>query len=217
MSPEVAARAFDPFYTTKPVGEGTGLGLSMIYGFVRQSGGQTRIYSENRKGTMVCLYFPRHYTTATADHVELATSPAQMPEIESKETVLVVDDEPPIRMLITEVLAELGYTTIEATDGLAALKILRSDVPVDLLITDIGLPNNIDGRQLANDGRALRPQLPVLFITGYAENAVIHHGRLEHDMHVLMKPFSLRDLANRVGELLAAARLAAPNDPLQNS
>lgn len=208
MSPEVAARAFDPFYTTKPIGEGTGLGLSMIHGFVRQSGGQARIYSESGKGTMVCLYLPRHYTAAAVEDAEPVILPAQTPK--GRETVLVVDDEPSVRMLVTEVLTEIGYTTIEAVDGLAALKILQSDIRIDLLITDVGLPQDINGRQLADKGRAFRSHLPVLFITGYAENAVVHHGHLEHDMHVLMKPFSIRDLANRVRELLAKD-CSAPN------
>jgi CheY-like chemotaxis protein len=201
MSPEVIARAFDPFYTTKKPGEGTGLGLSMIYGFVRQSGGQVRIYSEVGKGTMVCLYLPRHHGDAEADEPE--TTLAEVPQGSLGETVLVVDDEPSIRMLITEVLTELGYTPIEAADGSSAMKVVQSGLRIDLLITDIGLPNSINGRQLADAAREIRPELKVLFITGYAENAVVRHGHLERDMHVMMKPFTLEALASRVREIIA--------------
>lgn len=201
MSPEVAARAFDPFYTTKPLGEGTGLGLSMIYGFVRQSGGQVRIYSEVGKGTMVCLYLPRYHGDADAAEPEIKL--AEMPHGNLGETVLVVDDEPSVRMLVTEVLTDLGYAPVEATDGSSALKVIQSGLHIDLLITDVGLPNSINGRQLADAARAIRPQLKVLFITGYAENAIVRHGHLERDMHVMMKPFTLEALANRVKEIIA--------------
>lgn len=200
MSKEVAARAFDPFYTTKPIGQGTGLGLSMVYGFVRASGGQARIYTEGRQGTLVCLYLPRHYITATDQDVEDA--PTVLPVAEGTLTVLVVDDEPTIRVLIAEVLTDLGYTPIEAADGVAALTILQSNAQVDFLITDIGLPNNLNGRELFEQARVLRPELKVLFVTGYAENAVLHHGRLEPGMQVMMKPFALAALAARVQDIL---------------
>lgn len=200
MPPDVAARAFDPFFTTKPLGEGTGLGLSMVYGFVRQSGGQVRIYSEVGKGTMVCLYLPRHHGTASTD-VKPNTTQADMPQSEAGETVLVVDDEPSVRMLVSEVLTELGYSCMEAADSATALQMLRSNARIDLLITDVGLPG-LNGRQLADAARVGRPQLKVLFITGYAENAVVAHGHLDHDMHVMMKPFRLEALALRIKELL---------------
>jgi signal transduction histidine kinase len=144
MSSEVAARAFDPFYTTKPLGEGTGLGLSMTYGFVRQSGGQVRIYSEIGKGTTVCLYLPRYLETDTdAEDQDIVL--ADLPHGDTGKTVLVVDDEPSVLTLVAEVLTEIGYTAIEASDGIAALKVLQSDVRIDLLITDVGLPNSIVG------------------------------------------------------------------------
>ena len=202
MTPEVIARAFDPFFTTKPIGQGTGLGLSMIYGFVRQSGGQVRIYSEIGRGSMVCLYLPRYI--GDAEHEEDRRDAAVPPRAEQGETVLIVDDEPTVRMLITEVLEDLGYRAIEASDGAAGLHALQSDVRIDLLVTDVGLPGGMNGRQVADAGRALRPDLKVLFITGYAENAVVSHGHLAPDMQVMTKPFSLDELASRIKEIIAS-------------
>ncbi len=203
MSPEVARRAFDPFFTTKPIGLGTGLGLSMIYGFVRQSGGQARIYSEPGQGTMVCLYLPRHL--GDAEDADEPAEPAAAPRAGRGETVLVVDDEPTVRMLVAEVLEDLGYTAIEAADGAAGLKALRSGARVDLLITDVGLPGGMNGRQVADAARGLRPGLKVLFITGYTENAVFSQGHLEPGMHVLTKPFAMEALASRIKDLIAGA------------
>ena len=201
MPPDVVARAFDPFFTTKPLGLGTGLGLSMVYGFARQSGGQVRIYSELGQGTMVCLYLPRYRGEATDDDVPMLLS--AVPRAAGGETVLIVDDEPSIRMLVSEVLEDLGYTAIEAAEGTAALRILQSGRSVDLLVTDVGLPGGMNGRQLAAAGRDLRPELKVLFVTGYAENAVLSHGHLDPGMHVLTKPFTLQALATRIKDLLA--------------
>ena len=201
MPPDVVARAFDPFFTTKPIGTGTGLGLSMIYGFARQSGGQARIYSEVGKGTMVCLYLPRHIGEAEGGGPE---TPRAAPVPGEGETVLVVDDEPTVRMLVTEVLEDLGYTPIEAADGTAGLKVLETNRRIDLLVTDVGLPG-MNGRQLADAGRVLRPGLPVLFITGYAENAVLSHGHLDPGMHVLTKPFNMEELARRLRDLIEDA------------
>jgi PAS domain S-box-containing protein len=181
MPPDVVAKAFDPFFTTKPIGQGTGLGLSMIYGFVRQSGGQARIYSEMGQGTMVCLYLPRYL--GDEESAEEAPLLATTPRAEQGETVLVVDDEPTIRMLAAEVLEDLGYSAIEAADGAAGLKILESGERIDLLVTDVGLPGGMNGRQLAEAARVARPHLKVLFITGYAENAVLSHGHLDHALH----------------------------------
>jgi CheY-like chemotaxis protein len=195
---QLLSKVFDPFFTTKPIGAGTGLGLSMIYGFVRQSGGQARIYSEPGQGAMVCLYLPRHLGEAEHGSGKLA-EPAPPPRAERGETVLVVDDEP------TEVLEDLGYTAIEAADGAAGLKALRAGGRVDLLITDVGLPGGMNGRQVADAARELRPGLKVLFITGYAENAVLSHGHLEPGMHVLTKPFAMDTLASRIKDLIADA------------
>jgi PAS domain S-box-containing protein len=200
MTPAVIARAFDPFFTTKPLGVGTGLGLSMIYGFARQSGGQVRIYSEVGHGATVCLYLPRHI--GEAETAEMQPELSAVAHTTQGETVLVVDDEPIVRMLVIDVLQELGYTAIEAGDGHAGLKVLRSAMRIDLLITDIGLPGGLNGRQVADAARKLRPELKVLFITGYAENAVLSHGHIDAGMHVLTKPFSMEVLANRVKGLL---------------
>jgi PAS domain S-box-containing protein len=202
MTPEVIRRAFDPFFTTKPIGMGTGLGLSMIYGFVRQSGGQARIYSEPGLGAMVCLYLPRHL--GGIETVEEATDLVGAPRAEQDETVLVVDDEPTVRMLVSDVLEDLGYTAIEAADGATGLRVLQSDARIDLLVTDVGLPGSMNGRQVADAGRALRPGLKVLFITGYAENAVLSHGHLDPGMHVMTKPFAMDALASRIKDLITA-------------
>jgi CheY-like chemotaxis protein len=200
MRPDVIARAFDPFFTTKPLGEGTGLGLSMVYGFARQSGGQVRIYSEVGQGTTMCVYLPRHDDDAVAEE-EPAYATRTAPSGEG-EVVLVIDDEPTIRMLISEVLGELGYAVIEAPDGPAGLKVLESNARVDLLITDVGLPEGMNGRQVADAARATRPDLKVLFITGYAENAIISRGRLENGMFVLTKPFEMEALADRIRDII---------------
>ena len=201
MTPAVIARAFDPFFTTKPLGAGTGLGLSMTYGFARQSGGQVRIYSEIGRGATVCLYLPRHI--GAAETVEARTEVSSMAHAAQGETVLVIDDEPLVRMLVTDVLRELGYAAIEAVDGATGLKILRSAARIDLLITDIGLPGNMDGGQVAEAARKLRPSVKVLFITGFAEKAVLSHGHIESGMSVLTKPFAMEVLASRVKSLLA--------------
>jgi PAS domain S-box-containing protein len=200
MAPETIARAFEPFFTTKPIGQGTGLGLSMIYGFVRQSGGQVRIYSEVGHGTTVCLYLPRYYGGSA--EAEPAGEPASAAPAAEGETVLIVDDEPTVRMLVVEVLEELGYTAIEAADGPAGLAILQSPARIDLLVTDVGLPGGLNGRQLADAARVARPDLKVLFITGYAENAVIGHGHLDPGMHVLTKPFAMDALAGRISAII---------------
>jgi signal transduction histidine kinase len=201
MTPTVAARAFDPFFTTKPIGMGTGLGLSMVFGFARQSGGQARIYSELGKGTTVCLYLPRHFSEAEAP--EKPAELARPPQAEQGEVVLVVDDEPTVRMLVADVLTELGYTAIEALDGSAGLRILQSGERVDLVVTDVGLPEGMNGRQMVDAARVARPNLKVLFITGYAESAVVRGGHLEPGMHVLTKPFAIQTLASRIKELMA--------------
>ncbi len=202
MSPDLISKVFEPFFTTKPIGEGTGLGLSMVYGFARQSGGQVRLYSEVGQGTTVCLYLPRHYGEADEDDVTKRL--AEIGRAGQGETVLVVDDEPSVRMLVTEVLEDLGYTAIEAADSVAGLKVLQSDVRIDLLVTDVGLPGGMNGRQMADAARERRPDLKVLFITGYAENAVLGNGHLRPGMQVLTKPFVLETLATRIKELISA-------------
>jgi signal transduction histidine kinase len=200
MEPDVAAHAFDPFFTTKPLGQGTGLGLSMIYGFARQSGGQIRIYSEVGKGTTMCLYLPRHDDDPNFN--DAANVPEASESVGDGEVVLVIDDEPSIRMLITDVLSDTGYSVLEASDGPAGLRVLQSAARIDLLITDVGLPGGMNGRQVADAARSLRPDLRVLFITGYAENALMGNGHLEKGMHVLAKPFEVERLASKIRELV---------------
>ena len=200
MSKATMAKAFDPFFTTKPLGMGTGLGLSMIYGFAKQSGGQVRLYSEEGDGTMVCIYLPRYLGTAESE--DPCDDIGQCETAREGETVLVVDDEPTVRMLVTEVLEELGYVAIEAADSVAGLKVLQSDVRIDLLVSDVGLPGGMNGRQMADAARASRPDLKVLFITGFAENALFNNGQLEPGMSVLTKPFAMDVLAARMRELI---------------
>ncbi|RZI98235.1 MAG: PAS domain S-box protein [Brevundimonas sp.] len=199
MSPEIQAQAFDPFFTTKPLGQGTGLGLSMIHGFVRQSGGQVRIYSEIGKGTTMCLYLPRY---AGALDTPEGPDAAPTPDHGHGETVLVIDDEETVRMLVSEVLSEAGYHVIEAPDGPSGLEILRSEARIDLLVTDVGLPGGLNGRQVADAARIDRPELKVLFITGYAENAAVGNGLLAAGMEVLTKPFAMAALGQKVREMI---------------
>jgi PAS domain S-box-containing protein len=198
MPADVVSRAFDPFFTTKPIGQGTGLGLSMIYGFARQSEGYVKIDSEVGKGTNVRLYLPRHRGgTEQPDTATVAETP---PAIEG-ETVLLVEDDAVVRGLILETLSELGYRAIEAADGPSGVRILESDERIDLLVTDIGLPG-LNGRQVADRGRELRPGLKVLFMTGYAENAALASGFLDHGMEMVTKPFPMEVLARRMREMM---------------
>lgn len=199
MDADTAARAFEPFFTTKPLGQGTGLGLSMIYGFARQSEGYVKIYSEVGKGTTIKLYLPRHRGEA-ADEEEVPQLSGEHVS-ETGETVLVVEDEPIVRGLIVEVLSELGYRAIEAVDGPSGLQVLQSRRRIDLLVTDIGLPG-LNGRQVADGGRAHRPDLKVLFMTGYAENAALASGFLEPGMEMITKPFAMEALATRIRDMI---------------
>ncbi|MDO7844128.1 PAS domain S-box protein [Sphingomonas immobilis] len=198
MSKETIARAFEPFYTTKPIGQGTGLGLSMIYGFTRQSEGYARIYSELGEGSTIKLYLPRY--RGAEDPEDILPSLSEVPAADG-EVVLVVEDEPVVRGLIVEVLGELGYRAIEAEDGPKGLEILQSSRRIDLLITDIGLPG-LNGRQVADGARAVRPALKVLFMTGYAENAALASGFLEPGMAMITKPFAMEALATRIREII---------------
>jgi PAS domain S-box-containing protein len=200
MPKDVLERAFDPFFTTKPTGQGTGLGLSMVYGFARQSGGQVRIESRVGVGTTVRIYLPRDEGGAAPE--EPVPVAAALPRAEAGQTVLIVDDEASVRMLVTEVLNELGYTAIEAPDGVAGLQVLESNGRIDLLVTDVGLPGGINGRQMADAARRTRPDLRVLFITGYASTVAIGDGRLERGMHVLTKPFAMEQLALRIKAII---------------
>jgi len=199
MSADTIAKAFEPFFTTKPIGQGTGLGLSMIYGFARQSEGYARIYSELGQGTTIKLYLPRHYGEAEQD--EALPGLTQEHVTDAGEIVLVVEDDSVVRALIVEVLGELGYRAVEAHDGPAGLDKLRTMERVDLLVTDIGLPG-LNGRQVADAGRALRPGLRVLFMTGYAENAALASGFLEPGMSMITKPFAMEALATQIRTMI---------------
>lgn len=194
-------RVFDPFFTTKPIGEGTGLGLSMVYGFARQSNGHVRIYSEVGQGTMVCIYLPRHRGEEEAETIVIDDVPIP---VDAGDTVLVIDDEPSVRMLVVDALGDQGFHCLEAGDGPSGLRILESKARIDLLVTDVGLPGGLNGRQVADAARALRPGLKILFVTGYAENAVLNHGHIEPGMEVLTKPFAVDDLRRRVATLIQA-------------
>ena len=200
MGPDVIAHAFEPFFTTKPIGVGTGLGLSMIYGFARQSGGQAHIRSEVGQGTTISLYLPRDLEDVRAAEgapiAGLALAAGQ------GETVLVVDDEAVVRMLVAEVLGDHGYRALEAEEGESGLRLLQSGERIDLLVTDIGLPGGMNGKQLADLGRHLRPGLKVLFITGYAEQSVLNYANFDAGMDVITKPFALDVLAARMRQLI---------------
>jgi CheY-like chemotaxis protein len=201
MSADILAKVFDPFFTTKPLGQGTGLGLSMIYGFAKQSRGHVRIASEIGRGTTVSLYLPRFTGELTTD-APLSTANL-LPG--SGETVMLVEDDSSVRLLIGEVLRELGYICLEAIDGQAAMPVLMSNARIDLLITDVGLPG-INGRQLAEIARQHRPGLKVLFVTGYAEHATGDRRFLEPGMEMVTKPFALDALALKIRDILAPRR-----------
>ena len=201
MAPEVLARVFEPFFTTKPLGKGTGLGLSMIYGFARQSGGHAEISSRIGMGTSVTLYLPRH--CGRVDEQLSLPAPASQPAARLGETILLVDDEPSIRLLAAEVLEEQGYTVHQAANAESALQILREGPSIDILIADLGLPG-LNGSQLAETGRTLRPAMKILFITGYGERA-LRPAALPIPAHTLLsKPFPMTVLAARVQEMLSA-------------
>jgi PAS domain S-box-containing protein len=199
MSAEVVARAFDPFFTTKPIGQGTGLGLSMIYGFARQSNGHVTIDSKLGQGTSVKLYLPRHHGDIASQH---AAAIRAADHAVAGETVLVVEDEPVVRAVILEMLGDQGYRTLEAVDGPSGLRILRNHERIDLLVTDVGLPG-MNGRQLADQARETRPDLKILFITGYAESVAMSDGFLQPGMEMITKPFDLDILSRRVRAMIS--------------
>jgi PAS domain S-box-containing protein len=194
MSPDVRQRAFDPFFTTKPMGQGTGLGLSMVYGYARQARGHVEIDSTEGEGTVVSLYVPRYRGSAAA---AAASNELGLRSEWSDETVLVVEDDAAVRLMVIEVLRDLGYSTIEAADDKAAIPVLESDRRIDLLVTDVGLPG-LNGRQIADFARMKRKDLRVLFITGYADDAAMRDGFLERGMEIIAKPFSIDVLTSRL-------------------
>ena len=203
MSKTVLARVFEPFFTTKDVGQGTGLGLSMVYGFVKQSGGHLKLYSEEGEGTTVKLYLPRRFGIVSDEEAPSATTIA---EGRKEEVILVVEDDDDVRAYSAEILRELGYDVLEAQDGASALQLMGGPRKPDLLFTDVVLPGGMTGRELADKACADRPALRVLFTTGYARNAIVHHGRLDPDVQMIGKPFTFADLAARVRDALDAVR-----------
>jgi CheY-like chemotaxis protein len=200
MSRDTLERVFEPFFTTKEVGRGTGLGLSQVYGFIKQSGGHVKIYSEEGQGTTVRLYLPRLQTAAA---VEEAEAEVEQPSSGRRdETILVVEDDDDVRLYTVESLRELGYRVLEAHDGPSALRLLeRQEAPIHLLLTDVVMPA-MNGRELADQARQRQPALRVLFTTGYARNAALHAGRLDPGVDLLPKPFTFAALAAKVRTVL---------------
>jgi signal transduction histidine kinase/CheY-like chemotaxis protein len=199
MSPELIERAFEPFFTTKPPGQGTGLGLSQVYGFVRQSGGHVKIYSEPGHGTTIKLYLPRHYGPTQPEDAPptlAALDPGQV-----SETILLVEDEEKVRQLTADTLMRLGYRVLQADSAQAALRQLERNAQVDLLFTDIVMPDK-NGRELADEARRLRPALRVLFTTGYTRNAIVHNGILDAGVNLIVKPYSIDQLARKLRQVL---------------
>jgi PAS domain S-box-containing protein len=201
MAPELVEKVFEPFFTTKPLGQGTGLGLSMVYGFAQQSGGEVRIHSTPDVGTTVSLYLPATEMEAAASEPE----PAAIDSSGEGQCVLLVEDDEAVRTLVRVVLEQLGYVALEASEALVAIPILASARRIDLMISDVGLPG-MNGRELAEVARKHRPELPILFATGYAENAAIRASFLGSNMAMITKPFTVELLASKVGEMLAANR-----------
>lgn len=200
MSPDTIAHAFDPFFTTKPLGLGTGLGLSMVYGFAKQSGGKAHITSTVGEGTSVSIFLPR-YVGEDVLTVDRVAPKASLSNVGAGETILVLDDEEAVRMLMVEMLQDMGYRVLHTGDGAQAIDILRENRSIALLVTDVGLPGGMNGRQVADAARTLLPNLQVLFVTGYAETAVLSHGHLPQGMQVLTKPFELEVFGQRVQDL----------------
>jgi CheY-like chemotaxis protein len=199
MTPEVIRKAFDPFFTTKDIGQGTGLGLSQVYGFIKQSGGHAKIYSEVGDGTTIKLYLPRLLGPGAADEEPLLEKSRLRG---GAETVLVVEDESDVRSFVVDMLRELGYEVIEAADGMAALAAIEARPDINLLFTDVGLPGSFNGRQLADRVVQLRPDLKILYTTGYARNAIVHQGRLDPGVELINKPFTYAALAARIRAML---------------
>jgi CheY-like chemotaxis protein len=194
---DVLSRVFEPFYTTKEVGRGTGLGLSMVYGFVKQSGGHVTIYSETGEGTTVKMYFPRYHGSGVVEDVFIPVAAGGS----AGEVVLVVEDNEDVRSYSVTILKEMGYQILEAGAVEGALSILQTDQRIDLLFTDVVLPGR-SGRVLADEARKMRPGLKVLFTTGYSRNAIVHHGRVDPGVQLLSKPFTYEQLAARVRDIL---------------
>jgi PAS domain S-box-containing protein len=201
IAPDIIDKVFEPFFTTKVLGKGTGLGLSMVYGFVKQSGGHIKIYSEVGHGTTIKMYLPR----ATEAAQQAPDTAAAEPIDGGYETVLIVEDDALVRTYVIAQVRALGYRTLAATNAAEALALIDGDAPIDLLFTDVVMPGTINGRQLADEARRRRPGLKVLFTSGYAENAIVHHGRLDPGVLLLAKPYRKQQLAQMIRIALRAA------------
>lgn len=205
LSPEVLAKAFDPFFSTKPEGKGTGLGLSMVYGFVKQSGGHVKIYSELDHGTTVRLYLPRSFQKEAVE-----TAVDNSPIAGGTETVLVVEDDEQVRGTVIELLTDLGYRVLRASDATSALHVIESGVPIDLLFTDVVMPGQLKSPELARLARERLPHLAVLFTSGYTENSIVHGGRLDAGVELLSKPYTREALARKIRLVLSSQKARTP-------
>jgi CheY-like chemotaxis protein len=202
MSADVREKAFEPFFTTKPIGQGTGLGLSMIYGFLQQSGGFVEIDSEEGRGTAVRLYLPR--SQAPEQQLDGPAAGETAVRADNVGTVLVVEDEAAVRAIVVDALRDCGYRTIEAAEAATGLKYLQSEDCIDILVTDVGLPGGLNGRQLADAARVVRPNLKILFMTAYAYNLQVGPESLEPGMELIAKPFIVGSLVDRVNGMVGA-------------
>ncbi len=209
IATEALPHVFEPFFTTKEKGKGTGLGLAMVYGFVRQSGGHVSIYSEVGRGTAVKLFFPRFRGASAAETAQADQEPDARGH---GETVLAVEDDPMVRRFTVQQLEALGYRVVAAADAHEALALLRTEAHVDLLFTDVVMPGGMNGRQLADAARQLRPQLPVLYTSGYTDNAMVHQGQLEPDVQLLSKPWRRAELARKI-RLALMPQTSLPSGP----
>jgi CheY-like chemotaxis protein len=217
MSPETVSRAFEPFFTTKSAGQGTGLGLSQVYGYAKQSGGHVKIYSEPGEGTTVKLYLPRLFAEAPA----IADTPREMGGEGRGETILVVEDDEDVRSYIREILRDMNYHVLDAADAQSGAELIeREGGKVDLILTDVVLPGK-NGRQFADEAQALYPNIKVLFMTGYSRNAIVHQGRLDRGVALVQKPLTQSALVAKIRELLDSGTpqaepgaLAGPRPPL---
>ncbi len=198
IEPDILDRVFEPFFTTKPEGEGTGLGLSMVYGFVKQSGGHAKIYSEVGQGTTVRLYLPR-----TRQEEDIVIPKDAGPVSGGTETILVVEDDEGVRLTVVDILADLGYRVLKAKDAQAALVVIESGVPIDLLFTDVVMPGPLRSTELAKKARDRLPDIAILFTSGYTDNAIVHGGRLDEGTHLLSKPYTREALARKIRQVLA--------------
>jgi CheY-like chemotaxis protein len=204
MTADVAAKAFEPFFTTKPEGKGTGLGLSMVYGFVKQSAGHVKIYSEPGHGTTVRLYLPK----ATETEISQAEQMEAFVELQhGGATVLVVEDETAVRDIASTALRDLGYNVLEAADGEEAMRVFDAHAGrVDLLLSDVVLPGKVHSRDMVDRITSLQPEIRVLYMSGYSENAIIHHGRLDEGVQLISKPFKREQLTRKVAQVLGLAK-----------